>query len=229
MALWYAMRASGIVSLILLSTVVALGLLTAGRRTRSAYVTTALHRSLSLLAVVFVALHVTTSVTDAYVPIPWTAVLVPFTSTYEPLWVGLGTVAIDLLAALITTSLLRTHLSRRTWRTLHWTAYATWPIALTHAIGTATDDKLTLTVAAACVLAVLATATKRLPAHPRPPRTGRAPTPLGPQRTPTRTPPTPPTGMAPRFPPQRDAASPPDVRTSPARPGAAIPSPEARP
>lgn len=154
MALWYATRAFGIVSLLLLSTVMVLGLLTAGRRT--GFVAAGLHRTLSMLSVVFIALHVLSAVTDGYVPLKWLDIVIPFGSDYQPLWTGLGAVAVDLLIALVVTSLLRVHLGLRSWRAVHWLAYLCWPVALVHGLGQGTDNfsPLLLLPAAMSVLVV---------------------------------------------------------------------------
>ena len=75
---------------------------------------------------------------------------------------GLGTVASDLLIALIVTSVLRRRLGYRAWRAVHWAAYACWPVAILHGLGTGSDTKatwmlaLTLASVAAVVVAVLA-------------------------------------------------------------------------
>ena len=86
------------------------------------------HRSASLLAVSFVAVHVLTTLLDGFAPITLLDVVVPFGSKYRPLWLGLGTVAFDLLIAIVLTSLLRRRLGYRAWRTTHWLAYASWPM-----------------------------------------------------------------------------------------------------
>ena len=94
--LWYTTRGAGAVSLLLLSAVVALGVLTAVRFEAPGwprFLTAAFHRNLSLTAVVFLALHVVTAVTDPYAHLGLTVALVPFTSWYRTLWVGLGTIA----------------------------------------------------------------------------------------------------------------------------------------
>ena len=113
-ALWYASRATGVVALLLLTAVLLLGLLVT-RQGRlpglPRFAVTGLHRNLSLLAVAFVALHVLTAVADGYVNIPLTAAIVPLASPYERLWLGLGAVSLDLMLAVIVTSLLRRHLS----------------------------------------------------------------------------------------------------------------------
>lgn len=140
--LWYVNRATGVVSLLLLTVVVLLGVAVAGRAAGpppARALVAGLHRVAALLGVAFVAVHVLSAVLDSYVDIGWLSVLVPFTAGYEPLWVGLGTVALDLLLALVVTSLLRTRLGRRAWRAVHWSAYALWPIALGHGLGAGTD------------------------------------------------------------------------------------------
>lgn len=170
MALWYATRAFGLVSLVLLTAVVVLGLLVAGHRPpqrRPSAVRTGLHRSLALLAVVFIALHVLTSVADSYVTIRLVDVFVPFGGSYRPFWLGLGAVSFDLMLALIVTSLLRAHLRPRIWRTIHWLAYACWPIATVHGVGAGTDTTVTLGLAAGCVVAAAIPAGRRLAAARR--------------------------------------------------------------
>lgn len=141
-ALWYASRATGVVSLVLLSLVVILGILVnrQGRLPRlPAFAVTGLHRSLSLLSVLFITVHVATAIIDPYVSIRVAAVVIPFVSAYQPFWLGLGAVALDLIAALILTSLARAHLGRRLWRGIHWLAYLAWPVALVHGVGASPD------------------------------------------------------------------------------------------
>lgn len=141
-ALWYASRATGVVSLLLLSLVVILGVLV-NRKGRlpglPSFAVTGLHRSLSLLSAAFIAVHVATAIADPYVTIRLISAVVPFTSGYSPFWLGLGAVAVDIIIALILTSLLRSRLSRRTWRGVHWLAYAAWPVAFAHGIGASPD------------------------------------------------------------------------------------------
>ncbi len=158
-ALWYASRATGVVSLLLLTAVMLLGLLV-NRQGRlpgmPRFVVTGLHRNLSLLSVVFVAVHVLTAVADPYVTIRLIAIVVPFTSAYEGFWLGLGAVSLDLMAALIVTSLARARISRGLWRGTHWLAYAVWPVAVAHSIGSSTDLQrgFLLYLAIGCILAV---------------------------------------------------------------------------
>ncbi|MFF3207263.1 ferric reductase-like transmembrane domain-containing protein [Streptomyces sp. NPDC002962] len=165
--LWYANRATGAVCLVLFTVVVLLGIAV---RTRTRlpglprFGTMSLHRTLSLSATAFLALHIAAAVVDGYVDITVVDVLVPFVGDYQPLWLGLGTVALDLMLAVVVTSLLRARLGHRAWRAVHRLAYASWPVALVHGIGIGTDtgaDWMTwLTVA--CVATAVAAFAARL-------------------------------------------------------------------
>jgi predicted ferric reductase len=136
------MRGSGLVVLVLLSTTVALGVVGV-RRWRSTrwprLVTAGLHRNLALLSVSFLAVHIVTAVLDSWTGLRWIGVLIPFTSTYRAVWVGLGALAFDLLVAVVGTSLLRRRLSYGAWRAVHWCTWALWPLAFLHALGSGTD------------------------------------------------------------------------------------------
>ncbi len=141
-AVWYLMRSTGVVSQVLLTAVMALGIATTNRwspRSTPRFVTAALHRSISLLSVVFITVHVVTGVVDPYAVVGLVAVIVPFVGAGNPFWVGLGAISLDLIAALIVSSLLRRHLGYRAWRAIHWVAYLSWPVALAHGLGMGTD------------------------------------------------------------------------------------------
>ena len=157
--LWYSTRTSGIVALILLTVTMVLGLATTGRaRARGwpGFAQQELHRRISMMAVVFLAIHVITSVLDTYVHIGWFAVVVPFASPYSRFWVGLGAIALDLMLAVFVSSLLRARLKPGTWRGIHWLAYGSWPIALAHTYGLGTDSRehWVIMLGAVCVLSV---------------------------------------------------------------------------
>jgi methionine sulfoxide reductase heme-binding subunit len=141
-ALWYASRATGVVALLLMTAVLLLGLLISRQGKLPGlprFAVTGLHRNLSLLAVVFVALHVLTAVTDGYVDIPLISAVVPLVSPYERLWLALGAVSLDLALAVIVTSLVRGRLGRKAWKAVHWLAYVSWPVAWLHSYGAAAD------------------------------------------------------------------------------------------
>ena len=148
--LWYATRAAGLMTLLLLTASTLLGVLTAGRLCTPRwprFLTVGLHRNIALLACGFLTLHIVAIVFDTYTSIPLTAAFVPFASTYKTGWLALGAVACDLLIALVVTSLLRDRLGYLVWRRLHWLAYACWPVAVAHGLGTGTDRSATWVLA----------------------------------------------------------------------------------
>lgn len=140
--LWYLTRATGIVSLLMLTLSVFLGVVIRSRRSSRRlprFVMVGLHRNVSLMILIFLTLHVATTVIDSYTNITLLDAFAPFLSQYRTVWLGLGAVACDLLLALVVTSLLRERIGLRTWRLLHWTSYLCWPVALLHAWGTGSD------------------------------------------------------------------------------------------
>ena len=80
------------------------------------------------------------------------------------MWWGLGTLALDLVAVLVVTSLLRSRMPYGVWRRLHWLPYATWPLAFLHALGSGSDAGTWWLrgVALGCFVAVAAAAGYRL-------------------------------------------------------------------
>ena len=122
------------------------------------FVVSALHKNAALLAVALLVVHIVTAVLDSYAPIQIVDVFIPFVSSYRPIWLGLGAIALDLLVALLVTSLLRERLGHRAWRAVHWAAYACWPVAVVHGLGTGSDTRLgwVLFLNVVCVAAVLA-------------------------------------------------------------------------
>jgi hypothetical protein len=160
-AYWYLTRGTGLVALLLLTAGLVLGVMGPTRfRTRRLprFAVSGLHRNVTLLALAFVVVHVVTTILDSYTPIGLGNAFVPFVASYRPIWLGLGAVAFDLLLALIVTSLLRNRIGLRAWRAVHWLAYASWPVALLHSLGTGSDARAgrLIVPAAACATAVVA-------------------------------------------------------------------------
>jgi Ferric reductase like transmembrane component len=173
-AYWYLTRGTGTIALILLTLSVALGVANVRRVRTDAvprFVLDAVHRNVSLLAIAFLLVHILTSLLDGFAPIRLLDVVIPFGATYRPLWLGFGAVAFDLMLAVVITSLLRRRFGYRAWRFTHWAAYACWPVALLHGLGTGSDTKQgwMLVIAGGCVIvmivAVVARATAGWPQH----------------------------------------------------------------
>jgi methionine sulfoxide reductase heme-binding subunit len=159
--LWFVARATGLVSLLLLTVVVVLGIITTGRWSSQLWprsLFAGMHRNLSLLSIVFVAVHIAASILDPFARIQIRDAVVPYGAIYRPVWLGLGVVTIELAAAMIVTSLTRHFIGRSVWRAIHWTAYGLWPLALLHSLGTGSDSRAwwALGIEAGCTAAVVA-------------------------------------------------------------------------
>jgi sulfoxide reductase heme-binding subunit YedZ len=111
----------------------------------------------SLLVLVVLVAHIVTSVLDSFAPIKVADAVLPFGASYRPLWLGLGALSFDILVALVVTSLVRRRLGYKAWRAIHWLAYASWPVAVLHGLGTGTDTKIwwNLAITVACLAAVV--------------------------------------------------------------------------
>lgn len=166
-ALWYFGRGTGVTALVLFTLVVVLGIVTRSGRPLPGlprFAVAAVHRTASLAALGFLAVHVLTLLSDPYAQLRLTDVVLPFRGAYRPVWQGLGTVAFDLVVVLIASSLVRHRIGLRAWRLLHWAAYLCWPAAVLHAAGNGTDrgSGWLLLVVTGCVVAVLAAVCWRL-------------------------------------------------------------------
>jgi sulfoxide reductase heme-binding subunit YedZ len=157
--LWYLNRATGLVSLLLMTLTIVLGVLVQRQVSLPGlprWGTVGLHRNVGLVSAVLLVVHVASAVVDGYASIGWLDTVVPFVAGYETFWVGLGTLAVDLTALVVLTSLLRGRLPLRAWRAVHLTSYALWPLALVHGLGAGTDlgSGWLLAGALACAVAV---------------------------------------------------------------------------
>ncbi len=173
---WYLTRSTGAVALLLLSLAIALGVIDVQRWSSPRwprFVVDSLHRNVSLLAMVFLVLHILTSVLDSFASIPLIDAVVPFVGSYRPFWLGLGAVSFDLLLAVVITSLLRQRMGFASWRAVHWLTYASWPVALLHGFGTGSDANtawlqiLSIVCVAMVLAAVLARVLRGWPANLR--------------------------------------------------------------
>jgi sulfoxide reductase heme-binding subunit YedZ len=164
--LWYVNRGTGVVLLVLLTVSVVLGVLAsrgrAGGRVPQ-FVRQDLHRNVSLLAVALLAAHVASAVLDTFVDIRWWSAFVPVRGGYDPVWLGLGTLSLDLLVVVVLTSLARARMPYRSWWLVHLLSYVAWALGVAHGIGIGTDETsdvgwglpLTIGCVAAVALAVV--------------------------------------------------------------------------
>jgi sulfoxide reductase heme-binding subunit YedZ len=181
--LWYTSRATGIVALVLFTAVVALGVLVANRaggKRVGRFELNELHRSLSLAAMVFLAIHVVTTVADTYAPTGWLSAVIPFASHYERLGVAIGAIAFDLMIAVWVSSLLKSRVRHESWRFIHWFSWIAFATALVHSYlnGADTKDGAGLALVIACATVVLIASVWRFVKRPPRPNGGTALTPL---------------------------------------------------
>jgi methionine sulfoxide reductase heme-binding subunit len=177
-ALWYLNRATGLVLLVLFSLALLLGQLATARTANGRvprFVTLELHRNVTLVALGLLVLHIGAAVVDGYVDIGVLDAVVPWRSPYRPVWLGLGTLAVDIVIVIALTTLVRHRIPYRAWRLSHYLAYACWPVAVLHGLGTGTDTRrqLTLVVTFCCVALVLFGLLVRLASMPGLPAVAR--------------------------------------------------------
>ncbi len=174
---WELIRVTGLVALALLTVSVALGIAgPAIRRPTLRLTSVSLHLTAAVGGIALVVAHVVFAVLDSWVTVPLSAAVLPGASPWEPLWVGVGTVAFDLLIVMAATSALRQQAPRLWWRA-HVLAYPAWALVWVHTLTIGTDRGTTLmiTLAAASAGLVAAAIMVRLMSRPGP--VGTKPTP----------------------------------------------------
>jgi sulfoxide reductase heme-binding subunit YedZ len=162
-----ASAAAGVISLVLLTLSVVLGVAVSKRRELPRavrYPSRRLHENVSLLALGFLVVHVLLAISGPFSRAQWLVVVIPFVAGPGRFWLGLGTISFDLLVAVVVTSLLRRRVGRKTWRAVHWTSYGCWPAAEAHSLGFGFGFRSgrLLDLALECALAVVLAAGWRL-------------------------------------------------------------------
>src|SRR4051794_10513003 len=153
--LWFTTRGAGAVSQLMLTASVCFGLMTVARVGHAEwprFFNYEMHRRISLLSIVFLAVHVLAAVFDPFTKLGLEAAIVPLASSYRPVQVALGVIALYLFIALIVTSVLRKRIGEGAWRLVHWASYAMWPLAMLHGLTAGTDGTATwmLVIDAVC-------------------------------------------------------------------------------
>jgi ferredoxin-NADP reductase/DMSO/TMAO reductase YedYZ heme-binding membrane subunit len=139
---WLASRAAGIVALLCITVSVGVGLAMAGRLSRRPQLARALmsaHRQTALVGLVAIAVHGTTLLGDRFLSPSIGDIALPFTSTYEPLWTGLGVTGAWLAAILGLSYWIRQRIGTALWRTLHRATVLVYALSVAHVLGAGTD------------------------------------------------------------------------------------------
>jgi len=141
-ALWALGRGTGIVALVMFTLALVLGIVTRSGRPvpgLGRFGAADLHRTAALTGTGLIGVHVVSLLLDPYAQLRLVDLAVPFLGAWRPAWLGLGTLAVDLLAVVTVVSLLRHRIGPRAFHAVHWATYVLWPVALVHALGTGTD------------------------------------------------------------------------------------------
>ncbi|MEV1246894.1 hypothetical protein ACIBO2_01570 [Nonomuraea sp. NPDC050022] len=126
---------AGVFALVLLSATVGLGLLTTERvflspsnRVRAQLA----HRATAMIGMAYLVTHITLMVSLGHAPLA--ATVVPIAGIY----VGFGAVAFDMMVIIVVSGMVRGRFAVTAkpwiWRTLHATAYLSWPVAIMHGL-----------------------------------------------------------------------------------------------
>jgi methionine sulfoxide reductase heme-binding subunit len=159
-AFWALGRGTGVVALVLFTVSLVLGIVARSGRPvpgLGRFGTSDLHRTAALTGTSLVAAHVGSLLLDPFAQLKVVDLVFPFLASYRPVWLGLGTLALDLIAVVTVVSLLRHRVGPKVFKAVHWATYALWPTALLHALGSGTDAATLWfrVLAVACVSAVV--------------------------------------------------------------------------
>jgi predicted ferric reductase len=143
---WYTVRASGYTALVLLTLSMVLGLLLS-LNVKSArwprFLTTDLHSFTTLVALVFVGIHMVATVLDPFMHFGLSGALVPFASGYRPIGMAAGIVATYLMLAVWVSSRLQKRIGWHRWRKLHYAVFVVYAFAVAHTLLTGEDGSTT--------------------------------------------------------------------------------------
>jgi predicted ferric reductase len=144
-AWWYITRAAGLVGYLLLWLSTAWGLAVPSKiidPVLKRTFTFDFHQVISLLSIGFIFLHLIVLLFDHYLPFSIAQVLVPFTSSYRPLWVGMGVIAFYLILLVTVTFYLRGRIGTRAFRAIHVLSLVGYLGTTLHGLYAGTDSPL---------------------------------------------------------------------------------------
>lgn len=145
---WFVTRAAAMTAFLLLWLSTVWGLALASKLFEpwlSGLIAYDLHETVSLLALVFTGLHVLALLFDQYTSFSLGDVLLPFTASYRPEWVGLGTLAFYVMAAVTLTAYIRKIIGVRVYRVIHMAGLGLFWEAAIHGLLTGSDSGLLAT------------------------------------------------------------------------------------
>ena len=147
-ATWYMTRSAGIIAYLLLWFSTAWGLAVSSKITDKVLhraFTFDFHEFISLLSIGFTALHIVVLTGDKFMPYSVAQILIPFISPYRPVWVGVGVIAFYLMLLVTVTFYIRSRISMKTFRVIHYASFAGFLGAAVHGLLSGTDTPLAMT------------------------------------------------------------------------------------
>lgn len=141
---WEIARAGGLLAYLLASASVVIGIILSLKLRSSRwprFLTTELHRFVTVLALVFTVIHGLAVWVDPFTGFSAGEVLVPFASHYRPLWLALGIVGGYLLLAVWASEYVRKWIGYAWWRRFHYVAFGVFALATLHGLGSGTDTR----------------------------------------------------------------------------------------
>jgi len=143
MITWIVLRASGVAAYVMLFGSVACGLAATssvfGRRAAKA-TAVAVHQFLPTVALVFLRIHLGGLLIDRFMPFRPLDVLVPLHSSFRPVAVAFGIVAMYSMAVVLASSWFRKHVGTTWWRRLHILAAPAFTLSMIHGVYSGTDS-----------------------------------------------------------------------------------------
>jgi sulfoxide reductase heme-binding subunit YedZ len=142
---WFITRSAGLIAYLLFWLSTVWGLAVSSKifdRLLNRPFTFDTHGYLSLLALGFIFIHVVVLLWDSYAPFSVVQLLVPFTSSYRPLAVGLGIISLYLTLLVTVSFYLRRRIGYKTSRMLHYFSFLAYVGATVHGILAGADAPL---------------------------------------------------------------------------------------
>ncbi|MFQ5575771.1 MAG: hypothetical protein ACE5G8_02150 [Anaerolineae bacterium] len=145
-AYWYMSRASALLAYLLIWASTLWGLLLSTKIVKSklpAPLAFSMHEFLSLLGLGFAAFHAFILLGDRYIGFSLSQILLPFSASFEPGWVGVGTISLYLYGLIILSFYLKKRIGQKAWRSLHYLTFAAYVMTIAHSLPIGTDSGLT--------------------------------------------------------------------------------------
>ena len=140
---WYVTRVSALLAYLALTASVVYGLLLSTKlldRIAHRAVSFTLHQDLASVGLALALVHAAVLMIDRSVPYTPLEVVVPFIGPYEPLWVGMGQIALGLTIAVLVSFYLRRRIGQKAWRQLHYVSFLAFLAATAHGLMAGTDS-----------------------------------------------------------------------------------------